>query len=165
MVCTRRAAERTRHSRRAFLAGIGGLVLFATACTTGRPSGPSDTAPAVPHLTELVSAHENLLTQYDSAIAADPALSARLTPLRANVGEHAKALRAAIAATSPASSSSAPPPAQPLPAAQALVALAQQHDALHTQIGQLIGSVSATYAPLLGSIAACHFCQSAVLKS
>src|SRR2546430_9679985 len=79
-----------RTSRRALLAA--GLAGSAATLAGGRPPGSGGTAPGTkgsPHpLDALLSGALALVGRYDAAIAGQPALSARLTPLRAQHWTH-----------------------------------------------------------------------------
>src|SRR5690242_735316 len=89
----------------------GGLALAG--CDLGRsdpePTPPPD--PLLPFLTATVA----LADRYDAAIAADPSIGARLTPLRDDHRAHVRALarEIGIAAPSPSPSASAAPSTVP----------------------------------------------------
>src|SRR5689334_12900309 len=107
-------------SRRSVLAAAGwnagvGMAGLATGglglagCDLGR-SDPEPT-PAPDPLLPFLSATVALADRYDAAVAADPSLGARLTPLRDDHRAHVRALarEIGIAAPSPSSSASAAP--------------------------------------------------------
>lgn len=101
----------SRPTRRAVLsAGAVGLV---AACTARRPPGavrPARPHPDVALTAAAVSRELALLTAYDAALAATPALASRLAPLRAEHAEHLRALGAGPAGNPTASPAPAPAP-------------------------------------------------------
>jgi hypothetical protein len=152
-----------RVSRRTFLAATAaGLGLLVAGCT-------SDDAPAADAVTDAqadalvaqVRVQEQLVADFATAAAADPALAARTAPLAAQAATQLDRLRAAApssttAPSSPSSSSSAPaaasgeapPPGGAAAWLRARVAAAAQS---HTAAGIALPGARAA---LLGSVAA-----------
>lgn len=104
----------SRPTRRAVLsAGAVGLV---AACTPARRAPgavrPARPDPDVALTAAAVDRELALLTAYDAALAAAPALASRLAPLRAEHAEHLRALGAGPAGNPTASPAPAPAPAR-----------------------------------------------------
>jgi hypothetical protein len=153
-------------SRRTFLRGVVGLagVGLAGAAVAGcdmLASGAGGTEE--PHQLEgFLAATVALGDRYDMAIAAVPALSTGLGPVRDAHRAHAAALADAIGVSVPTAS---PPPA-PVPAqrAGAIAALvAAERAARDAAVGACV-EATPRLAPLLGSIAAARASHLEVLK-
>jgi hypothetical protein len=129
-------------------ATLGGLA----GCDLGGP-GPEPTPPPDP-LLPFLTATVALADRYDAAIAADPSLGARLTPLRDDHRAHVRALAREIGIAAP---SGAPSPAASTSAAPATVQalLAAEQDAQKDAEKACLEGPS-YHAALLGSIAACR---------
>lgn len=101
-----------------------------------------------------------LLSRYDATIAAQPDLSSRLAPLRADHAAHVDALNAAMGRTpSPtpsASASGSPGPAVPTGTKAAVAALRGAEKTAQGDAAKVCMTVPAQYAELVGSIAACR---------
>jgi hypothetical protein len=186
-------AER-RPSRRAVLgAGVLGVLGLAAGCrphatssptrTPGSGSGgvtvtPPASRPGTPSRTEQVvarvaAAETALLSAYDAAIAAFPALAPALSPLRTDHARHLAAVRpdaptaSASAASTPATS--VPPgstPASPTPTpADAVRRLASLEAAA---AGDRLADLSATpanLARLVASIGGCEAAHASLLRA
>ncbi|MFF7332448.1 hypothetical protein [Streptomyces sp. NPDC008150] len=96
--------------RRSLFASAAGAALLA-GCSTGTDSsGGTGGSPSAVQRVRTRAARDSgdLVARYDAAIAAFPALEARLAPLRAETARHAKAFGAGAAAgPSPAASTTA----------------------------------------------------------
>jgi hypothetical protein len=140
------------------LAGLGGLA----GCDGGRndpePAPPPD--PLLPFLTATVA----LAARYDAAIEADPALSARLTPLRDDHRAHVQALAREIGTTQPSGSPgvSAPSSASATPSGLPGLLAAERDAQKDAEKACLEGP--GYRAALLGSIAACRASHQEALR-
>ncbi len=136
----------SRPTRRAVLsAGAVGLVAACTRSrrpSSGRPARPD---PDVALTAAAVDRELALLTAYDAALAATPALASRLAPLRAEHAEHLLALGAGrTPADSPASS----------PTSSTLTSLGAAERAAAAAHATAALSASVRLAALLASLAA-----------
>ncbi len=101
-------------SRRSALAAAG--LLGAAACTGASPApAPRPVDPDVALRQDAISRERALLARYDALLAADPALRARLAPVRSEHERHLEAL-----GQPPAPSGSAVAPAVPSAVAPAV---------------------------------------------
>lgn len=160
------------HTRRTVLAAATGLAAAAglAGCDLGDP--PPQWHPAPDALLPLLAATIKLADRYDATIAAVPALSDRLTPLRDDHRAHIVALareigideRSPSASPLPSVSAGVPdasPPSDPTAAVAALVAA--------EKVGQALAQSACLSAPsyraaLLGSITACRATHLEVLR-
>lgn len=145
----------SRPTRRAVLsAGAVGLV---AACTPAhRPPGavrPARPDPDVALTAAAVDRELALLTAYDAALAATPALASRLAPLRAEHAEHLRALGAGPAGNPTASPATAPAPARGL-GGQARNSLATAERTAAAAHAAASVTASARLAAVLASLAA-----------
>lgn len=153
-------------TRRSAFAAAGLAVV--TACTSRERSAP---APAVDPDDALrssaVAREQALLVAYDDALAAAPALAARIAPLRA---EHATHLAALLGPTSsPSPAPSAPTPSTPTSSTPSqapgslllgLVVLERATASAHASAAL---TASRRLAPVLASLAACEASHVVVL--
>lgn len=100
--------------RRSLLAGAVGLAATTAVagCTAGNTSAAGDAPPAglVKRLRrQAAEDSEALLTRYTSTMAAHPALSERLEPLRETVARHVEAFGGTVPRTSPSGRRSGAP--------------------------------------------------------
>jgi hypothetical protein len=146
-------------SRRAVLASVlGGATGLALAGCRGSPRpAPSPTPhPLLPTLTDILA----LVDLYQATVAAYPDLADRLDPLLADHQTHLDAVRRAMGTPGPtASPSAAASPSASVQADDPDAAVAALHTA--EQTGQASAqkaclAAPATYAALIGSIAACR---------
>ena len=151
----------SRPSRRAVLSA--GAVGLAAACTRSRrpsPGRPARPDPDVALTAAAVDRELALLTAYDAALAATPALASRLAPLRAEHAEHLLALGAGPAGNpTPASGATTNPAlAQPrgtgAEGGQARSSLATAERIAAAAHATAALSASARLAALLASLAA-----------
>jgi hypothetical protein len=133
-------------------ATLGGLA----GCDIGGP-GPEPTRPPDP-LLPFLTATVALADKYDAAIAAEPSLGARLTPLRDDHRAHVRALAREIGISPPSPSASAS--AEPS-TVQGL--LAAEKDAQKDAVKACLEGPSYR-AALLGSIAACRASHQEALR-
>lgn len=143
--------------RRSMLAATAGLAALA-GCSVPRLFSDEPAPQAMPDADALrtVAAEALLLAaRHDAAIAAQPDLAARLTPLRDAHREHATAIgRALDTSATPAPSVS--PSALPRERAALVKALAADERAASERAGVACLAAAAYRAPLLGTIAACR---------
>jgi hypothetical protein len=155
-------------SRRAVLRAAGGVITAATITSTVAGCGlldkPKPAPPTTPDaLLPLLESTRALLGRYDAAIAAQPSLAARLTPIRAAHAEHVTALARLVGADPSAASSAA---ATGAPAATPDAAVAELRAAEQTgqrEATRLCLTAPGARAPLLGSIVAARATHAAVL--
>ncbi|MEU3281987.1 hypothetical protein [Streptomyces antibioticus] len=170
--------------RRTLLVSAAGAALLAGCSSGPRDSGGSgagkeeESAGGSPSVTERARAHaarENqaLVGRYDAVLAAHPALTERLAPLRAEVVRHVEAFGASptpspsipspSAPSSPAPSPSAPSPSAPsgsasasapVSAKDAVAALAAAERTLADSRAAALLEVPGELARLLASVAA-----------
>jgi len=149
------------------LAGAAG-VLTATALSgcgllpdgDGAGTPEADPDPLEP----LLTAELALVASYDQAIAALPALAARLRPLRADHAAHAQALRARIdPRRADAIPTKAPPGAAASATSSTLAALAKAERVNADGAIKLCLATEGERAALLASIAACESSHLVVL--
>ncbi|MGH3716896.1 MAG: ferritin-like domain-containing protein [Micromonosporaceae bacterium] len=151
--------RRTALSRLAGGAVVAGLGL--TGCDLLSPEPPP------PHpLMKMLDDTRAMLRRYDSALAAQPRLAERLTPLRDNHRTHIDELRQLIGPSASATPSAASVPSSPAPAAEkaTLAALRTAEREGQAYATQACLSGKPAYAGLLGSIAACRATHAEVLK-
>jgi hypothetical protein len=153
--------------RRVLIAGLTGAAALAVAGC--RPTSPGASAngntPSPRVIDGVLAAALALAGQYDAAIAAQPSLSDRLTPLRADHWTHVTALAKAAGRGVPSAS--------PSPAASAATGFESPAAALRTlraaeksaqaDAVQACIAAPAANAPLLGSVAACRATHQEVL--
>ncbi|MFF2504788.1 hypothetical protein ACFVTY_15635 [Streptomyces sp. NPDC058067] len=145
--------------RRSLLAGVAGAALLTGCSDAGEPTpgGARGTrsASAAQRITARAARDsENLLDRYDAALAAHPALAARLGPLRDEVARHAKAFGAPARPSAPASptpTASASAPASEKDTVRALAAA--ERDLAGRRAAALVDA-PAELARLLASVAA-----------
>lgn len=155
------------HRRDHHLPGTTRRVLLITGLAAGVASlagcrGSDDTGAGVVHpLESTLTGTLALLNAYDATVAAQPDLSGRLAPLRAEHATHIGALNAAMGRATPSTAPSAgasgsPGPAVPAGAKAAVAALRAAEKTAQADAAKTCLSVPAQYAELLGSIAACR---------
>lgn len=159
-------------SRRTFLlAAAAACAMVVTGCT-GQPVATDETTKKPTPLEVVLTSHVALRDKYAAALRAAPPLSPVLTPLHQESVEHVNALAAAMAQKPPTASHSAShsavtsrsaAPSAPADPASILVELRTLEAAAQQQTATLATTVSASRAPLLGSIAASHACHLVVL--
>jgi hypothetical protein len=116
----------------------------AAGCTSNKAApAPKPVDPDIALRSAAVARERALLRAYDDALAAHPALAARLTPLRADHVIHLAALRAPSATPIPA----------PLLAGTPLHLLEKDTASAHAAAALL---ASRELAPVLASLAACE---------
>jgi hypothetical protein len=137
-------------------AALGGLAGCDIVGTDPEPTPPPD--PLLPFLTATLV----LADRYDAAIAAEPSLSARLTPLRDDHRAHVRALAREIGISPP---SGAPSPSGSASAEASTVQglLAAEKDAQKDAEKACLEGPSYR-AALLGSIAACRASHQEALR-
>ncbi|MCX5171862.1 hypothetical protein OG616_28065 [Streptomyces antibioticus] len=155
--------------RRTLLASAAGAALLAGCSSGPRDSGGSgkeeESAGGSPSVTERARARaaresHALVGRYDAVLAAHPALTERLTPLRAEVVRHVEAFggtpTASPTPSSAAPSSSAPSPSSsaPVSAKDAVAALAAAERRLADSRAAALLDVPGELARLLASVAA-----------
>lgn len=143
--------------RRALLAGgLAGTAAALAGCWKSSSGGGSGAKGRSHPLAGMLTGTLALVARYDATIAAQPALAARLAPLRAEHWTHATALGAAMGQAVPSGAASPSGAAAPTDARTVLATLravetAAQRDAVSACLASAPG-----YAALLGSIAACR---------
>ncbi|MEU7017746.1 hypothetical protein [Streptomyces sp. NPDC046385] len=159
--------------RRALLtAGAAGTATALAGCTSSgdtRPEPPSAAERAARAeaalRTRSAAAARTLLGRYDAVLTAHPSLAGRLTPLRASVAAHVKALgeggtppapapEPTASATAAAPHSPAPPAPVPADPAVALTELAAAERATADTHTTALLTAPPEYARLLASVAA-----------
>jgi hypothetical protein len=149
--------------RRVLAGGLAGAATLALAgCHPSLPGASANGASPTPRVIDgALAAALTLLGQFDAAIAAQPSLSARLTPLRADHWTHvtalAKAAGRSVPSAAPASPSASPSAATGFdtPAATLRTLRAAEKSAQADAV-QACLSAPGENAELLGSIAACR---------
>ncbi|MFF4713936.1 hypothetical protein ACFY2V_21420 [Streptomyces eurythermus] len=139
--------------RRTLLASAAGAALLA-GCSAGADSGDDGPSASARARARAARDSRGLLARYDAVLAAHPALTDRLRPLRAQVAAHAAAFEDG-AKPSPAASRSSAAPA-PVPAAEkdAVTQLAAAERALADRRAKELLQVPGELARLLASVAA-----------
>ncbi|MCX4742696.1 hypothetical protein [Streptomyces antibioticus] len=163
--------------RRTLLASAAGAALLAGCSSGPRDSGGSgnsakeeESAGGSPSVTERVRARaaresHALVERYDAVLAAHPALTERLTPLRAEVVRHMEAFggtptasptpsSAAPSSVMPSSSAPSPSSSAPVSAKDAVAALAAAERTLADSRAAALLDVPGELARLLASVAA-----------
>ncbi|MGM9384852.1 hypothetical protein [Streptomyces antibioticus] len=163
--------------RRTLLASAAGAALLAGCSSGPRDSGGSgnsakeeESAGGSPSVTERARARaaresHALVERYDAVLAAHPALTERLTPLRAEVVRHMEAFggtptasptpsSAAPASAMPSSSAPSPSSSAPVSAKDAVAALAAAERTLADSRAAALLDVPGELARLLASVAA-----------
>jgi hypothetical protein len=156
------SAEQRTYPRRAILTAGAGLVVAGTGgcdLVHRTPEPPLVPDPLEPFLAQT----KELAGRYDATIAAQPALAARLTPLRDAHHTHAAELAKIIRLGPSQPPSSAGPPTPPADPAAALAALRTAEQSAAKDATAACLAAPATRAELLGSIAACRTTHAAVL--
>lgn len=168
------AAEPTR--RRvlgvAGLAALTGAGVLGTAGCSARPwpwATPPHAAPDVGTLKQAITAESAMVGRYTAALAAYPALQARLSPILGEHRQHLDQLRArlAVPAGAPPSASAVPSPARPrLPAGQAgtLAWLRTAERSAAADAVRRLAGMSPSLAQLLASIGASEASHLAFLE-
>ena len=175
-----------RLTRRTALAGLGaaGAVLAVAGCTS-HPARPTAKAVGDDPLGPLYTETTALITTYDQAMAANPALVALAGPLREEHRRHAVAIAALIGIAAPAisagpspnglplpSAGPSTPPARPSPSASpgvdttapARVALSTAEKTAQRNAVAACLAAPAGRVPVLASIAACRATHVAALR-
>jgi hypothetical protein len=144
--------DRVRTTRRRLLGGgLGVATLAGCGVFRDEPKPPPAPDPLQPVLDEALA----LAGAYDRVIAAQPALSARLTPLAADHRAHAAELAKLIV-----TKASAPPPE----AADSVAGLRAAELAAQKTAVAACGAAPADRAGLVGSIAACRATHAEALR-
>lgn len=155
-------------SRRALLRAATGVTALALAAPTAAGCGlldrrnPGPPTPPDP-LQPLLAQTRELAARYDAAIAGQPSLAARLTPLRDATAEHATTLARLIGADpspAPPATASAAPPDTP---AAVLADLRAAELAGQRSATEFCLAAPGDRAPLLGSIVAARAAHQAIL--
>ena len=147
----------TGHTRRQLLgAGLAATTLAGCGVFDDKPAPAAAPDPLQPVLDEAVA----LAAAYDRAVAARPALAAKLTPLAADHRTHAADLAKLIGATPTMPSTPAPESAaaDPVAALRAAELAAQK-----TAVGACLAA-PADRAGMVGSIAACRATHAEALR-
>ncbi|MFI5491109.1 hypothetical protein [Actinoplanes sp. NPDC051859] len=118
-----------------------------------------DPAPEPDALQPLLDEAIRLAAGYDRAIAADPSLRDRLSPLADDHRAHVTELSALIGVTAPSTAASAPPGG-----AQSLAALRKAEQTAQKTAVTACGQAPADRAALVGSIAAARAAHAEVLR-
>jgi hypothetical protein len=149
--------------RRSLLASVAGGALLA-GCSDGTGNTEEGTAggPSVVERTRARAARDSrgIVERYDAVLAAYPALTERVGPLRAEAVRHAEAFGETVATSSPtaspASPSPSPSPSVTVPATEkdALAQLAAAERALADRRAKALLDVPGELARLLASVAA-----------
>jgi len=148
----------TGHTRRQLLGiGLAATTLAGCGALDDKPAPPPPPDPLQPLLDEARS----LAAAYDRAVAAQPALSARLGPLAADHRVHAADLAHLIGATASAGPSG---PALESAAADPLAALRTAELAAQRTAVAACLAAPADRAGLVGSIAACRATHAEALR-
>jgi hypothetical protein len=147
------------------LRGAGALALGAVitpAALTGCSDGGGDVEiPGAAMLADVIAATADLVGRYDAVIAAYPALTTRLTPIRDGHRAHLAALTSTLARKPPAASpQQAPEGGQ----AAALSNLAAAEKSGRADAVAACLAAPTRLAPLLGSIAAARASHQEALK-
>ncbi|MEU2438580.1 hypothetical protein ACFY9A_36350 [Streptomyces rubradiris] len=139
--------------RRTLLASAAGAALLA-GCSAGADSGADGPSAGTRARARAARDSRGLLARYDAVLAAHPALTDRLRPLRAEVAAHAAAFEDGTKPSPAASKSSAAP--APVPAARkdAVAQLAAAERALADRRAKELLQVPGELARLLASVAA-----------
>ncbi|CAL9293243.1 hypothetical protein [Streptomyces sp. SudanB182_2057] len=139
--------------RRTLLASAAGAALLA-GCSAGADSGADGPSAGTRARARAARDSRGLLARYDAVLAAHPALTDRLRPLRAEVAAHAAAFEDGTKPSPAASKSSAAP--APVPAAEkdAVAQLAAAERALADRRAKELLQVPGELARLLASVAA-----------
>ncbi|WP_316689329.1 hypothetical protein [Pseudonocardia sp. H11422] len=138
-------------------AALGGTALSACSTTAAGDAGPDP-------LIALVDQARADAALAAAAIAARPALAARVEPLRAARAEHAAALDAEVTRLDPARTSTAPA-APPAPAVRPTLTAIRDALAASTRGAEgLIGTLPVERVGLVASVAACCATYAAVLE-
>ncbi|RPF45160.1 hypothetical protein EDD96_1712 [Streptomyces sp. Ag109_G2-6] len=177
--------SRPSPSRRSVLAGAAvaaaGSALVTGCSGGGHPAGADQTVSLERRMREgAVRDSERLLERYDATAAVHPDLAERLTPLRAAVAAHAKALALTTPKAGPAPSrpASPSPSASPTPSvptagraevpakpAEALSALADAERSLSEARTIALAGAPGELARMLASVAACGAVHAYLLTS
>ncbi|MEV6298703.1 hypothetical protein AB0M02_04775 [Actinoplanes sp. NPDC051861] len=151
------------HSRRGVLVTAGAALSAATLSGCGLfgddPEPPPPPDPLQPLLDEALA----LAGAYDRAIAAQPALAARLTPLAGAHREHATELARMIGTVAP-SAVAAPPSSGSATDADPTGELRKAEQAAQKNAVAACGSAPKERAALVGSIAACRATHAEALR-
>ncbi|MEU7559923.1 hypothetical protein [Streptomyces eurythermus] len=139
--------------RRTLLASAAGAALLA-GCSAGADSGDDGPSAGARARARAARDSRGLLARYDAVLAAHPALTDRLRPLRAQVAAHAAAFEDGTKPSPAVSKSSAS--AAPVPAAEkdAVAQLAAAERALADRRAKELLQVPGELARLLASVAA-----------
>jgi hypothetical protein len=145
--------------------GAAARVLGAAATVPLAGCGLFESEPERPDpLDPLLAATVGLVAQYDAAIAGQPSLVERLTPLRDAHRAHAKALARLIGRPASRLSPSAAPASPAVDAAATLVELSTAEKIGQQQATDACLAVPADRTALLGSITAARASHQAVLR-
>jgi len=151
----------TGHTRRQLLgAGLAATTLAGCGVFDDKPAPAATPDPLQPLLDEALA----LAGAYDRAAAAQPALSARLTPLAADHRTHAADLAKLIGVSASASAAASAGPAVENAAADPVAALrTAELTAQKTAVAACLAA-PADRAGMVGSIAACRATHAEALR-
>lgn len=149
------------YTRRRILGSAAGATLSVTAAA-GCGLFDDDTKPKAPDpLQPVLDEALTLAAAYDRAALAQPALSARLTPLAADHRAHATELAKLIGGKLPSVAASSAPASD---AAATVAALRKSEQAAQKTAIAACRQTSAARAALVGSIAACRATHAEALR-
>ncbi|MFE5991463.1 MULTISPECIES: hypothetical protein [unclassified Streptomyces] len=146
--------------RRSLLASVTGAALLTGCSDAEDPASDGARGARSASATQRIKARAardsgDLLDRYEAALAAHPALAARLGPLRDEVARHAKSFGAPARPAAPASPSpSASPSASPASEKDTVSALAKAERDLADRRAAALVEAPAELARLLASVAA-----------
>jgi hypothetical protein len=164
LVPVRNVVNDQRYSRRGVL-GVAATVAGAVATAPLAGCGLFESEPERPDpLDSLLAATVGLVAQYDAAIAGQPSLAERLTPLRDAHQAHAKALAQLIGRPASRLSPSAAPTSPAVDAAATLVELSTAEKAGQQQATDACLAAPAGRTALLGSITAARASHQEILR-
>ncbi|MGW1720620.1 hypothetical protein [Streptomyces sp. NPDC002156] len=142
--------------RRTLLASAAGAALLVGCTSESDTTATSSGSPSVAERTRARAASDStgLVRQYDTAIAAFPALAERLSELRAEAVRHAEAFGGAEPTPAPTSASASPSASAPPTEQDALAGLAAAERTLVDRRTKALLEVPGELARLLASVAA-----------
>ncbi|WP_236047580.1 hypothetical protein [Paractinoplanes ovalisporus] len=152
----------TGYSRRrvlgATVAGVATTALSGCGLFDDEPAPPEQPDPLQPLLDEAVA----LAASYDRAVAAQPGLASRLTPLAEDHRTHAAEISRLIGKTPPSAGPSASPPVGA--PAETIATLRSAEQAAQKSAVALCRAAPAERAALIGSIAASRATHAEALR-
>ncbi|MFD4791449.1 hypothetical protein ACFWN1_31295 [Streptomyces sp. NPDC058459] len=142
--------------RRTLLASLAGATALLTGCSSG--SGPAERVASAATRARARAARDSaeLLARYDAVLAAHPALTGRLAPLRAAVAAHRDAFggKAETGTKAKATPSPSPAPTAPADPKAALGSLASAERTVADRRAEALLEVPGELARLLASVSA-----------